>query len=162
MNNSYNKNKSKIQAGSFRLRANYSSRNLFDPKVNSIFQENLNNEQKKKISQREKIEKKLENLREILDYLGDTLNIDPIHQYINDESKMNRKKLIKKDMIEIQKEYFPKLDEVNQNIKEVIGEEEQKENLQIEKDELEYELIKTQDEIAKHIVHNNSSQKYEK
>ena len=65
-------------------------------------------------------------------------------------------------MIEIQKEYFPKLDEVNQNIKEVIGEEEQKENLQIEKDELEYELIKTQDEIAKHIVHNNSSQKYEK
>ena len=162
MNNSYNKNKSQIQAGSFRLRANYSSRNLFDPKVNSIFQENLNNEQKKKISQREKIEKKLENLREILDYLGDTLNIDPIHQYINDESKMNRKKLIKKDMIEIQKEYFPKLDEVNQNIKEVIGEEEQKENLQIEKDELEYELIKTQDEIAKHIVHNNSSQKYEK
>ena len=158
MNNSYNKNK--IQAGSFRLRANYSSRNLFDPKAHSIFQENLNNEQKRKISQRENLEKKKEFLKEILGKLGDTLDIEPIHKYINDKSKLNRKKLIKKDLIEIQKEYFPKLDEINQNMKAMKGEEEKEKS--IEKDDLEYKLIKAQDAISKHIVHNNNiSQKYE-
>ena len=158
MNNSYNK-KTKIPSGSFRLRANYSSRNLFDPKRHNLFQENLNSEKLKNISQREKIEKKKESLKEILGQLGDTLDIEPIHNYINEESKINRKKLIKKDLIEMQKEYFPKFDEINNNIKEVMGDE--KEKKIVKKDELELCLIKAQDKIAKEIAHHNIiSKKY--
>ena len=56
MINSYNKNKKSF--GSFRLRANYSSINLFDPKSHNIFQENLNNEKMKKNSKIEKMVKK--------------------------------------------------------------------------------------------------------
>ena len=152
MNNSYNKN-NKQPTGSFRLRANYSSRNLFDPKRHNLYQENLNSEKMKNISQREKIEKKKESLKEILGQLGDTLDIEPIHQYINEESKINRKKLIKKDLIEMQREYFPKLDEIKKNIKEVIGNEEEKKN--VEKDELEICLIKAEDKLSKEIAHNN-------
>ena len=155
MNNSYNKNK---QIGSFRTRANYSSRNLFDPKVHNRFKEDLDNEKKRKISQREKMEKKKESLKEILEQIGETLDIEPIHKYINDESKLNRKKGIKKDMFEIQKEYFPKFEEINKNIKIVISQEEEK---KIEKDELEYCLIKAQDMLSKEIAHNNASQKFD-
>ena len=155
MNNSYNKNKNQNYGGSFRLRANYSSRNLFDPKRHNIFQENLNNEKMKKNSQKEKIEKKKEFLKGILVQLGDALDIQPIHKFINDESKINRKQLMKKDLIEMQKDYFPKLEEINQNLKEVNGEEEEKIE-KIGKDELEQILIKSEDILLKEISHNHN------
>ena len=155
MNNSYHKNKKQNHVGSFRLRANYSSRNLFDPKRHNIYQENLNNEKMKKNSQKEKIEKKKEFLKGILVQLGDALDIQPIHKFINDEGKINRKKLIKKDLIEKQKEYFPKLEEINQNLKEINGEEEEKIE-KIGKDELEQILIKSEDILLKEISHNHN------
>ena len=149
MNNSYNNNRRK-NFGSFRLRSNYSSRNLFDPRKHNMFQENLNNEKMKKNSQKEKMEKKKETLKEILSQLGDTLDIQPIHKFINDESRTSRKKLLKKDLIEMEKEYFPRLLEIHKNIKEVIGEEEAK----IGKEELEKILIKSEEMLAKELAHN--------
>ena len=155
MNNSYNKSKTPI--GSFRLRANYSSRNLYDPRIPNIFQENLDKEKKRKITQKEKMEKKKESLKEILGKLGETLDIEPIHNYINEESKINRKKLIKKDFIEMQKEYFPKLDEVNQDIKEVIGDEKEK----MSKEQLEECIINSEETLSKELVRTNFPKKYD-
>ena len=56
-------NKSKKVAGSFRLRANYSSKNLFDPKIHNIFQDNLNKKKNKEFSEKERLEKKKESLK---------------------------------------------------------------------------------------------------
>ena len=115
-----------------------------------MFQENLNNEKMKKNSQKEKMEKKKESLKEILSQLGDTLDIQSIHKFINDEIRTSRKKLLKKDLIEMEKEYFPRLLEIHKNIKEVIGEEEAK----IGKEELEKILIKSEEMLAKELAHN--------
>jgi hypothetical protein len=120
---------------------------------------NLEKEKRKKNTQKEKMERKKESLKEILGELGETLEIEPIHHYINEESKskINRKKLIKKDLIELQKEYFPKFDEVSQNMKEIIGEE----NPKIARDKLEECIINSEEALSKELVHNNFHNKYD-
>jgi hypothetical protein len=140
----------------FRLRANYSSKNLYNPKIRKTFKENLKEEQMKKISIKEKIEKKRENLKELLNKLGDTLEVEPIHKFINDKN-VTKRKSIKNDLIKMQKEYFPMLDEVNKDIKEIICEEKDK----MTNDELEENIIRLEELLSKEMAHNNSIQNYE-
>jgi hypothetical protein len=147
-------NKSKKVAGSFRLRANYSSKNLFDPKIHNIFQDNLNKKKNKEFSEKERLEKKKESLKNILDQLGSTLDIEPVHKYIIDESKTNRIVSKKKELFEKQKEYFPVLDEVKQKIDEVMGEE----DLKMNNEELEECILKKEEMILKEIAHNYMQQ----
>ena len=115
MNNSHN-------MGSFKLRANYSSRNLYTPKIKTLLRVNLHGEQKGNC-QKEKVEKKIEALKGILGQLGDTLDTKNMHQYINEGYKSNRKNSTKKELIEMQNKYFPILEEVNQKINEMLEEE---------------------------------------
>ena len=140
----------------FRLRANYSSKNLYNPKIRKTSKENLKEEQMKKISIKEKIEKKRENLKELLNKLGDTLEVEPIHKFINDKN-VTKRKSIKNDLIKMQKEYFPMLDEVNKDIKEIICEETDK----MTNDELEENIIRLEELLSKEMAHNNSIQNYE-
>jgi hypothetical protein len=140
----------------FRLRANYSSKNLYNPKIRKTFKENLKEEQMKKISIKEKIEKKRENLKELLNKLGDTLEVEPIHNFINDKN-VTKRKSIRNDLIKMQKEYFPMLDEVNKDIKEIICEEKDK----MTNDELEENIIRLEELLSKEMAHNNSIQNYE-
>ena len=155
MNNTYNK--SKIPVGSYRIRTNYSSRHLYDPKIQNLFKQNLDKEKRKKNTIKEKMERKKESLKEILGQLGETLDVEPIQNYISEESKINRKKLLTKDLIELQKEYFPKFDEVSQKIKENIG----IENKNISRDKLEECIINSEEALSKELIQNNFHNKYD-
>lgn len=152
VNNSPNKRKRII--GSFRLRANYSSKNLFDPKIHNIFQYNLNKEKNKKYSEKEKLEKKKESLKYILEQLGSTLDIEPVHKFIIDESNNIRVGPGQKDLSEKQKEYFPKLDEVKQKINEIMGEK----DINMSNEELEECILKNEEMILKEVAHNHMQQ----
>ena len=57
----------------------------------------------------------------------------------------------------MQKEYFPKLDEVNQDIKEVIGDEKEK----MSKEQLEECIINSEETLSKELVHTNFPKKYD-
>lgn len=140
----------------FRLRTNYSSKNLYNPKIRKTFKENLNDEQLKKISIKEKIEKKRENLKELLNKLGETLEVEPIHKFINDKN-VTKRKTIRNDLMKMQKEYFPMLDEVNKDIKEVICEETEK----MTNDEIEENIIRLEELLSKELAHNSSTHNYE-
>ena len=151
--NSRNKNS---PVSNFRLRANYSSKNLYNPKIRKTFKENLNEEQLKKISIKEKIEKKRENLKELLNKLGETLEVESIHKFINDRN-VDKRKSIRNDLMEMQKEYFPKLDEVNKDIKEIMCEETDK----MTNDEIEDNIIRLEELLSKELAHNSSTHNYE-
>ena len=140
----------------FRLRTNYSSKNLYNPKIRKTFKENLNDEQLKKISIKEKIDKKRENLKELLNKLGETLEVEPIHKFINDKN-VTKRKTIRNDLMKMQKEYFPMLDEVNKDIKEVICEETEK----MTNDEIEENIIRLEELLSKELAHNSSTHNYE-
>jgi hypothetical protein len=140
----------------FKLRTNYSSKNLYNPKIRKTFKENLNNEQMKKISIKEKIEKKRENLKDILNKLGETLEVEAIHKFINDKN-VTKRKSIRDDLMKMQKEYFPKLDEVNKEIKEVICEGTDK----MTNDEIEENIIRLEELLSKELAHNSSTHNYE-
>ena len=140
----------------FKLRTNYSSKNLYNPKIRKTFKENLNNEQMKKISIKEKIEKKRENLKELLNKLGETLEVEAIHKFINDKN-VTKRKSIRDDLMKMQKEYFPKLDEVNKEIKEVICEGTDK----MTNDEIEENIIRLEELLSKELAHNSSTHNYE-
>ena len=151
--NSRNKNS---PVSNFRLRTNYSSKHLYNPKIRKTFKENLNEEQLKKISIKEKIEKKRENLKELLNKLGETLEVESIHKYINDRN-VDKRKSIRNDLMEMQKEYFPKLDEVNKDIKEIMCEETDK----MTNDEIEDNIIRLEELLSKELAHNSSTHNYE-
>lgn len=153
--NIHNKSKNS-PISNFRLRTNYSSKNLYNPKRRKTFKENLNEEQLKKITLKEKIEKKRENLKELLNKLGETLEVEPIHKFINDKN-VTKRKSIRNDLMEMQKQYFPKLDEINKDIKEVICEETDK----MTNDEIEENIIKLEELLSKELAHNTSTQNYE-
>lgn len=140
----------------FKLRTNYSSKNLYNPKIRKTFKENLNNEQMKKISIKEKIEKKRENLKDILNKLGETLEVEAIHKFINDKN-VTKRKSIRDDLMKMQKEYFPKLDEVNKEIKEVICDGTDK----MTNDEIEENIIRLEELLSKELAHNSSTHNYE-
>ena len=153
--NIHNRSKNS-SVSNFRLRTNYSSKNLYNPKIRKTFKENLNDEQLKKISIKEKIEKKRENLKELLNKLGETLEVEPIHKFINDKN-VTKRKTIRNDLMKMQKEYFPMLDEVNKDIKEVICEE--TENMT--NDEIEENIIRLEELLSKELAHNSSTHNYE-
>ena len=155
MINNFNKNNKK-KISSFKLRANYSSKNLYNPKIGNIFKENLNLDKIKKMSKKEKINKKGESLRDLTEKLGETLQVEHIHKFINDRSKTKRTKSIKKDFFELQKKYFPKLIELEQSINKEIGEEKEKET----NDKIEKYIIKLEDILSKDFAHNNLLNNY--
>ena len=140
----------------FKLRTNYSSKNLYNPKIRKTFKENLNEEQLKKISVKEKIEKKRENLKDLLNKLGETLEVEPIHKFINDKN-VTKRKSIRNDLIEIQKQYFPILDEVNKDMKEIICGETDK----MTYDEIEENIIRLEEILSKELAHNSPTHNYE-
>ena len=59
--------------------------------------------------------------------------------------------------MKMQKEYFPKLDEVNKEIKEVICDGTDK----MTNDEIEENIIRLEDLLSKELAHNNSTHNYE-
>ena len=153
LNNSTHLKKNKNRISSFRLRSNYSSKNLFDPKSQYHFHENLNDEKREKISQKEKLEKKKENLREILEQLRGSLDLETIHNFIYNRVQSGKSRINQKDLIEMEKEYFPQLVDLKEKIKEIINDDEEE---KISKEELELYLIKAGESLTKELSHNNN------
>ena len=90
-------------------RKSYSTKNLFNRKVS------FRKEEKKtdKLTMKEK----KESLRNVLDLLKNTLDIEPIHDYINDKVKFRNR--ITRDLNEDRIKYFSQLEEIPKKLEEI-------------------------------------------
>lgn len=120
-------------------RKSYSTRNLFNRKLSF---------KKEEISEKEKLKRKKENLKTILDLLKDTLEIEPIHEYIND--KLHFRNRINKDINKDKKKYFSNLDEISKKFDEINKEK----DIQSLDDNFR-NIIKTKEKLSKDIVHHS-------
>ena len=83
---------------------NYSSKNIFKQKLDV-----------EKLPVKEKNKKKKENYKNILELIKNSLDIEPIHAYINDKITNRNKKNIKED----EKKYFSKYEIINSKFREI-------------------------------------------
>ena len=85
---------------------NYSSKNIFKQKLDA-----------EKLPDKEKTKPKKENYKNILELIKNSLDIEPIHAYINDKITNRNKKNINED----EKKYFSKYEIINNKFREING-----------------------------------------
>ena len=144
LSGSLQKNIDKVKILSLRKRS-YSTKYLFNQKIN--------NKKEEKKTDKEKMKEKKECLKTILDLLKNTLEIEPINEYINDKVKFRNR--IPKDLKEDKIKYFSQLVEINKKFEEINKEKEE----QSEEDSNLKNIIKTK-EILSRDLGNNSPFKY--
>ena len=116
---------------------NYSSKNLFKQNINA-----------EKFYRKEKTKTKKENYKAILDLIKNSLDIEPIHVYINEKIKKRNKKNIKEE----EKKYFSKYEIINKKFQEIIGNKDDINDV----DKNTNNIFRTKDLIAKELSKTNS------
>ena len=127
-------------------RKSYSIKGLFN---------RLSLKKEEQISDREKIKQKKESLKNILELLKYSLEIEPINEYINEQSNFKRKH--KRNLKEDEERYFSNFEEINKNYKNII--EDKLNNSDREKNLTN--IMVTKEILAKDLIHNLSCQIYE-
>ena len=119
----------------------YSTRDLLSKKLS------FKKEEKK--TDKEKIKEKKESFINILELLKSSLEIEPIHKYINDKSKFENR--IRNDLNEDKKLYFSNLEEINNKYEEIV-----KENDENFEDTNINNIIRIKEILSKVLVHQSS------
>ena len=122
-------------------RKSYSTKNFFNRKVT------FRKEEKKtdKLTMKEK----KESLRNVLDLLKNTLDIEPIHEYINDKVKFRNR--IKSDLNEDRIKYFSQFEEISKKVEEINKDRED----MTEVDNNLKNIIETRELLYKDLGHNS-------
>ena len=126
-------------------RKSYSIKTLFN---------RLSLKKEEKISDREKIKQKKESLKNVLELLKYSLDIEPIHEYINEKSTFKRR--YKRNLKEDEKRYFSNFEEINKKYRDIIGDKLNNSN----KEKNLTNIMVTKETLAKDLIHKSSYQMY--
>ena len=121
--------------------------------ANNFLSQRINSRNEEKTAEKEKMKQKRENLKNILDMLKLSLDIEPIHAYINDKVKFRNR--INKDIKGDKIKYFSQYEEMSKKIEEIN--EDNKETY--ESDNNIKNIFLTKEKISKNFYNSRFSNK---
>ena len=121
--------------------------------ANNFLNQRINSRNEEKTAEKEKMKQKRENLKNILDMLKLSLDIEPIHAYINDKVKFRNR--INKDIKGDKIKYFSQYEEMSKKIEEIN--EDNKETY--ESDNNIKNIFLTKEKISKNFYNSRFSNK---
>ena len=111
----------KLSIGKFKLRVNYSSKNLYNPKLPKDFKDSKIIKKKKNLSQNAIIQQENEILHDVLDKIYHTMDVGSIEDFIDADQKVLRVKGQdhKIKMAQNFKKFFPNFEEIEESMKKI-------------------------------------------
>ena len=121
--------------------------------ANNFLSQRINSRNEEKTAEKEKMKQKRENLKNILDMLKLSLDIEPIHAYINDKVKFRNR--INKDIKGDKIKYFSQYEEMSKKIEEINEDNKQT----YESDNNIKNIFLTKEKISKNFYNSRFSNK---
>ena len=114
-----NSKENKISKGKFRLRLSYSSKNLYNPKLQKYSKDNKTIKKKKDLNKNETIQQEKEILHDVLDKIYHTMDVGSIEDFIDADQKEPRMKNNKNKMAENFRKFFPNFEEIEESMRKI-------------------------------------------